>query len=51
MTSVWLRLALALDSAERLRGVGRWLAGAAIWGTFAAVWALPVACGYWLGSR
>lgn len=39
MTSVWLRIALALDEAERLRGVARWLAGAAVWGLFAAVMA------------
>lgn len=45
MTSVWLRIATAIDAAERLRGWGRWLAGAAVWGAFtlvcAAFWLLP----------
>ena len=39
MTSIWLRLAVAIDSAERLRGVARWMAGAAVWILFALVMA------------
>lgn len=45
MTSLWMRLGLAIDGAERLRGWSRWLAGAAVWGLFAVVmaaaWLLP----------
>lgn len=49
MTSIWLRLALAIDASERLRGWARWLAGAAIWGAFAAVCAAPMVCAYLVG--
>jgi len=49
VTSVWLRIALALDEAERLRGVARWLVGAAVWGAFAAVCAAPMVCAYFVG--
>lgn len=49
MTSVWARIAGYIDAAERLRGAARWLAGAAVWGLFAAACVAPMACAYMCG--
>ena len=39
MTALWLRLGLAVDAGERLRGWARVAAGAALWTLFALVMA------------
>jgi hypothetical protein len=49
VTGIWARLGVAVDAAERLHGVGRWCAGALLWGAFAAVCAAPMVCAYWIG--